>query len=392
MKLTPSFENWFVDERGLQPGSWAAYLAAAAIVGLATLLHLALAPWLVGAEFITYFPAVMLATFLWGGRAGLLSVALSGGCAMLFVMPAGSRHPYSTAFFVVVAMVDVGIISALRAAIAHAGRLNARLQRAQVALETEKQKAEQANLSKSRFLAAASHDLGQPLQSIVLIQERLHQRASEPRLRSLVGNLGVAVTAMSEMLDTLLQVNQLESGVVTPKIRDFPIGDLLDRVAAELRYHAEAKGLDLRLVRCARRVRSDPKLLEQILRNLLSNAVKYTARGKVLVGCRRHGAALRIEVLDTGIGIAADQLEVIFEEFHQLDNPGRDRRLGLGLGLSIVERLSKLLGHRLVVRSNLHQGSCFSVEAPLVRPSRSAPRSEAGERSDSLSLRDLAAR
>jgi PAS domain S-box-containing protein len=236
------------------------------------------------------------------------------------------------------------------------------------ALKLAKEEAEKANLLKSRFLAAASHDLRQPLQSISLIQGILQKTATDPQSQSVIEKLGTSIDAMSDMLDTLLELNQLESGVVTPALEDFPIGDLLSRIRSELRYQAEAKGLDLRLVHCDAIVHSDPKLLEQILRNLLANAIKYTNRGKILLGCRQRSGVLRISVLDTGIGIEHDQVEAIFEEFRQIDNPARDRRRGLGLGLAIVQRLSGLLGHRVDVRSTPHRGSVFSVEVPLGHP------------------------
>lgn len=244
-------------------------------------------------------------------------------------------------------------------------RLQAELLEAKQVAETAGRRAERANLSKSRFLAAASHDLRQPLQSVGLLIGLLEKTATDPRSRGLIEKLDTSAHAMTDMLDTLLELNQLEAGVVTPIISDFPIGDLLSRIHGELRYHAQAKGLDLRLVKCGAVVRCDPKLLAQIVRNLISNAVKYTHRGKVLLGCRRHGDLLRISVLDTGIGIADDQLGAIFEEFHQIDNPARDRGRGLGLGLSIVQRLATLLDLEVSVRSACGRGSEFSVDVPL---------------------------
>ncbi len=243
---------------------------------------------------------------------------------------------------------------------------------AQAALVAEKRKAEKASAAKSRFLAAASHDLRQPLQSIALLSGILEKTASDPLSRSAIQSLDTSVSVMSEMLDTLLEVNQLEAGAVNPAIRDFAIADVLERLRAELTLHAKAKGLELRIVPCSAIVQSDPRLLEQIIRNLLSNAIKYTHEGKVLLGCRRRGGVLRIEVLDTGIGIAHDQIEAIFEEFHQIDNPVRDRRQGLGLGLSIVQRLADLLHHPIDVRSAPQKGSAFSVEVPRGRTAPSA--------------------
>jgi PAS domain S-box-containing protein len=244
---------------------------------------------------------------------------------------------------------------------------------AAIELDSARAKAEAANIAKSRFLAAASHDLRQPLQTIALLEGLLRDVVTDPPALSLIDKLGMSLKAMSDMLDTLLEVNQLEAGIIEPAIQDFAIGDLLERLRAELRYHAEAKGLALHVVRSSAIVRSDSKLLERVVRNLLSNAIKYTQKGKILIGCRRHGAALCIEVMDTGIGIPDDQIQLIFEEFHQVDNPARDRRLGLGLGLSIVQRLSNLLGHQIRVRSILRKGSVFSVEVPLGKRPAAAP-------------------
>jgi two-component system, chemotaxis family, CheB/CheR fusion protein len=153
---------------------------------------------------------------------------------------------------------------------------------------------------------------------------------------------------------------------------DFPINELLDGLKQEFAYHAGAKGLDWRVVPCRMRVHSDRKLFEQMVRNLLSNAVKYTERGKILVGCRQRGDRLRLEVWDTGIGIPGDQLQTIFEEFRQLDNPARERSRGLGLGLSLVQRLGGLLGVSIGVRSRPGAGSVFAVEVPLAEGARGA--------------------
>jgi PAS domain S-box-containing protein len=240
-------------------------------------------------------------------------------------------------------------------------------------LEHTRAKAEAANIAKSRFLAAASHDLRQPLQTIALLEGILRDMVTDPQALSIIDKLGMNLNAMTDMLDTLLEVNELEAGIVQPVIEEFAIGKLLERLRAELRYHAEAKGLTLHVVHSSAIVRSDPKLLERIIRNLLSNAMKYTQEGKILLGCRRHGTKLRIEVLDTGIGIPDDQIKIIFEEFHQVDNPARDRRRGLGLGLSIVQRLSNLLSHPVNVRSAPRKGSVFSVEVPLGKRPAAVP-------------------
>ena len=218
--------------------------------------------------------------------------------------------------------------------------------RASEALEEAKRTAEQANLGKSRFLAAASHDLRQPLQTLSLLRGILAKRLKDEASLRLIAKLEETLGAMSGMLNTLLDINQLEAGIVRPDVIEFAISTVLDRLKTEFAYHVTTKQLGWRVVASSLEVRSDPRLLEQMLRNLLANAVKYTERGKVLLGVRRRGDMLRIEVWDTGIGIPAEQLEVIFEEFLQLDNAARERHRGLGLGLSIVRRVGDLLGHR----------------------------------------------
>ncbi len=233
------------------------------------------------------------------------------------------------------------------------------------ALEEAKRESDGANTAKSRFLAAASHDLRQPLQTLSLLQGLLAKTVEGEKAQSFVARQDDVLGTMTAMLDALLDISQIEAGVTRANPERFSISEILVRKRAEFGYPATAQGLKFRVVDCAQQVYSDPQLLRQIIRNLLSNALKYTGSGKILLGCRRHGSMLSVEVWDTGIGIPAGELQAIFEEYHQVSNAARERSRGLGLGLSIVQRLSTLLGHRIQVRSVEGKGSMFAIEIPL---------------------------
>ena len=237
--------------------------------------------------------------------------------------------------------------------------------RARQALADAKAMAEQASAGKTRFLAAASHDLRQPVQAAVLFHHLLSNQDLSPNAARLLTNLGNTLTALHLMLEEILHVSRLDAGVVGVQPRPFRLGTLIGRLVEEFGPLAEAAGLTLRSVSTGVTVRSDPKLLGRILQNLLANAVKYTDKGRILIGCRRVGGTVRIQVWDTGRGIPEGQLKAIFEEFHQVGNLGRDRRQGLGLGLSIVDRLALLLHHPISVRSMLGRGSVFEITVPL---------------------------
>jgi two-component system CheB/CheR fusion protein len=231
-----------------------------------------------------------------------------------------------------------------------------------IALEEARRAAERSNRGKSRFLAVVSHDLRQPLQSLKLLQENLLQRLDDEDARKLVMEFDVMLDSMSGMLNSLLDINQIESGALKIEKKAFPAADILTRLLTEFRPLAENASITLRLMPTTQILFSDPRLLEVMLRNLLANAVKYTPpHGRILLGCRHCGDMIRIEVWDTGIGIAADQLGPIFEEFHQVDNPARERERGFGLGLTIVRELGQVLGHPIRVRSWPDRGSVFSI-------------------------------
>jgi two-component system, chemotaxis family, CheB/CheR fusion protein len=237
--------------------------------------------------------------------------------------------------------------------------------RVKSALVEAKLQAELANKAKSRFLAVASHDLRQPLQTLALLQGLLARMVEGEKAQKTVARLDETLASMSGMLNALLDINQIEAGAVHPHVITFPINDLLGRLRDEFTYHAQSRGLALHIVPCGLSIESDPRLLEQMLRNLLSNALKFTERGSVLLGCRRRAGVLRIEVWDTGGGIPGRELEAIFDEYHQLENGARARSRGLGLGLSIVKRVGDLLNHKVSVRSEVGKGSVFLVEVGL---------------------------
>ena len=243
------------------------------------------------------------------------------------------------------------------------------------ALAAAKEEAERANLGKSRFLAAASHDLRQPLQTLSLLQGMLADGISDPGASKLIERLDKTIGAMSGLLDKLLDINQLEAGVVQPKLCDFAIGDLLTHLRDEFEIHAANAGLSLRVAPCSLTVHSDPRLLEQILRNMLSNATKYTSQGRVLLGCRRRGERLSIEVWDTGTGIPDNRAQRDFQGVSSARKSSRrDTCKGLGLGLAIVQRIADLLEVPVSVRSRFGRGSVFAVEVPVVHaPALSEP-------------------
>lgn len=229
---------------------------------------------------------------------------------------------------------------------------------------------ENANRYKSHFLASASHDLRQPLHALNLFVAQLHGETDASRRRRLVGRVDAAVASMNELFESLLDMSKLEAGMLEPQFAEFPIERALERMETTFADPARQKGLRLSIVRSGVMVRSDPILLERILMNLVSNAVGYTAQGGVVVGCRRRGGHLRIDVCDSGPGFAKAQERRIFGEYYRLaadgPNSGRNRGGGLGLGLAIVERLGRLLDHEVTIESSPGRGSRFSVSVPLV--------------------------
>jgi signal transduction histidine kinase len=233
-------------------------------------------------------------------------------------------------------------------------------------VEERTRQLELANLAKSRFLAAASHDLRQPLHALGLFVAQLHGRVRANERRRIVARIDAALSAMNELFNALLDISKLDAGVLSPSITEFPVAKLLDRVDTTFTEAAQEKGLSLRFISSSAWVRSDFILLERIVFNLVSNAIRYTSSGGVVVGCRKRGVNLRIEVWDTGPGVPQDQQQNIFGEFYRLGAPGGDGGSGLGLGLAIVDRLCRLLDHSVLLTSILGKGSCFSVALPRV--------------------------
>ena len=235
-----------------------------------------------------------------------------------------------------------------------------------IALEAARQEAERGSVSKSRFLAAASHDLRQPLQSVGLYLSVLTRQLAEPKQQEIAEKILVSLDTMRDLLDTLLDISKLESGSVEPMLSDFAVRQLLARIANSHAQQAEKKGLTLETLTTPCVLHSDPALLERVLDNLVANAIRYTERGRVTVSCKPcEGGCARISVADTGIGIPKAKFEDIFEEYYQIDNSIRDRSKGLGLGLAIVKHVARVLGHSLNVESVPGHGSTFSVDVPL---------------------------
>ena len=236
--------------------------------------------------------------------------------------------------------------------------------RIQAELLEARSTAERANQTKSRFLATASHDLRQPLQSLALLNGALRRMVGERHAQEALRYQEMAIGAMSRLLNALLDVSKLESGAVRPQPADMDIGPLFAELEQEFAGVAADKELTLEVTHGGQCVHCDPALLGQILRNLISNAIKYTPSGRVRLNCSLATAGVRIEVIDTGVGIEAAQLPHIFEEFYQIESAGAVRREGYGLGLSIVRHLVDLLGIALEVRSEPGKGSVFALTVP----------------------------
>ncbi len=309
----------------------------------------------VGALFAGLFLWIPIGNGFRFGRAYLhfaQALALVGLAVILLVSPFWRDHFTVGLAFVIAAIAIPWYVSLLIA----------RVQAANRRMEEARGEAEAANVAKTRFLAAASHDLRQPMQALSMYASVLEQRVADADARRIVHGVQLSVTTLERMFDSLLDIAKIESGVVKPGVVVFPLMPLLEHVIEGERAIAAQKGLELRACRTSASVRSDPALLERMLKNLVTNAIRYTERGRILVGCRRAGAShVRLEVIDSGIGIALEEQERIFEEYYQLSGNSAQ---GLGLGLPIVRSLGELLGHRVSVRSAVGRGSVFSIDLP----------------------------
>ena len=247
------------------------------------------------------------------------------------------------------------------------------LQRQNLELAVAREDAEAASRSKTQFFAAASHDLRQPLHALGLFASALDDRVHDPGVTRLVASVKASVSALDSLFNELLDISKIDAGVIEPNLEYFRASSVLDRLRSDFEPEASEKGLRLSVRPCTAYLHGDPVLLERILRNLLSNALRYTERGGVLLGCRRRGERMVFEVWDSGVGIPGDQQRRVFEEFYQIGNPERSNKRGLGLGLSIVKRLSDLLGYKIELASRSGRGTVFRFSIALGMPPEPAP-------------------
>ena len=232
-------------------------------------------------------------------------------------------------------------------------------------LQNAKSDAERANKAKSVFLASASHDLRQPLNAMQMYIAALQSKVKDKEILRIIEDINSVSISTARLLNALLDVSELEVGAIKPRHEIFSVNNILISIFQSFLPLAKDKELDFRIVPSSLYVESDPALLERILGNFMSNAIRYTDKGSVLIGCRRKGSEVSIEVWDTGCGISDDQMSLIYEDFYQVENKERDRGKGLGLGLALAKRLSDSLDHKIDSKSSLGRGSCFSVRVDL---------------------------
>lgn len=363
------------------------------VVGAATLLLAGFAvtfvnTWLSGTGngMSKYFLVGAALTLLYFGTERIVLPVFFGALAVVLIVVSELIVPYNTglqpsntqfANFIINTIVTCGSLLAIVSyALREAARAEENLAREYAASQDKTRQLEIADKYKSHFLASASHDLRQPLHALNLFVAQLRSETKPAERDRLAARIDAAVGSMNELFEALLDMTKLEAGVLQPNVTEFSVQRVLERIETTFSDAAQKKGLRLRVVHSSAWVRSDPILLERVLLNLVANAVTYTARGGVVVGCRRRGDALRFDVCDTGPGIPEDQRRNIFGEYYQL---GADagRQGGLGLGLAIVDRLSQLLGHAVRLDSRPDRGSRFSVSVPLAAQPRAATEAHA---------------
>jgi signal transduction histidine kinase len=339
--------------------------------------------WGSGAFFIfppdSFALQLFLASVMIGLAAGLTANTLANVSVIYAFLLAGIT-PYVVAFVlqgtllheVTAFMLAIFVFGTIMMARSNS-RMFVELITLRLEVGTQRDLAEQANLAKSKFLAAASHDLRQPLHAMTLLADALNGRLQNADDYLVLARLQESLSAMRKLFNALLDISRLDAGIVEARIKDIRLSALLDRLSVDYARQAQEQNLEWRCPATHAVVRTDPVLLETLLRNLIGNALRYTPQGYVAIACREVDGWLRIEVEDSGVGIPADKHTEIFREYHQLSNPERDGAKGLGLGLAIVERLARLLNHRIELRSAPGTGSCFTVILPLGSASAIAP-------------------
>lgn len=346
-------------------------LLAIGLVTLFTALRLLIAPQESGLPYVAYFPAATLAAVFGGLGAGALATLLGALTAWyLFIPPYNTfeltREAWTSAL---IFFFDEAVVCAAIEALRHYYRksieANAKLEAAHAAERAARLAAERANEAKSRFLAAASHDLRQPYQALRLFHATLQNDQLAPEARAaILDRMELAMNSGEELLKALLDLSTLDAGVVTPKCTSVDVTEVLSALDACFRDRAEGKGLSFRLHSVAAMVRTDPVLLRRILDNLIANAIRYTRSGGILVAARRRTGAVAFEVWDTGIGIAPEHQQIVFEEFYQIRNPERDRAKGSGLGLAVAAKAAKLINCHLELKSHLDRGTRIRLLVP----------------------------
>jgi signal transduction histidine kinase len=349
-----------------------------------TLLTLSAIAWGAGPPLFLAkdFSASGLMTGIWMGVAGLSGplVAAARPAIYLWLLPSVAPLLYALARYgsgeaVLVAILGVVFLMVLLRLVleqndALSAGLAARFQNEDLVeqLRAQVELAARASQEKTRFLASAVHDLRQPLHALGLFCAALDRRLQNIPERPLIKNMMSSIEALETSFGAMLDISRLDAGVVHATPESFPVRDLFRRLLQQFGGDAETRDISLRFRAARRLVRSDPQLLERVLANLVQNALRYTRQGGVLVAARRRGNNVALEVWDTGVGIAAEKLELIFEEFYQIDNPERDRSRGLGMGLAIVRRLCNLLEHSLEVHSKPGRGTLFRIVVPTGSP------------------------